>query len=116
MEKKDFEKSVVIDIEKSVEYASDSIVSKTVLKKENGNITLFSFDKGQQLSEHTAPFDAMVVVIDGKGDVILNKKRNSLKKGEMIIMPANIPHAVEATEKFKMMLIMIKEPKPVIMG
>ncbi len=110
METKQFEKSKIIQLEKSIDYSDDAIISKTILKKETGNITFFSFDKGQQLSEHTAPFDAVVHIIDGKADIIIDKKRNSLTQGDMIIMPANIPHAVEAPEKFKMILIMIKEP------
>lgn len=116
METKQFEKATTINLENCVDYAKDAIVSKVALKKETGNITIFSFDKDQQLSEHSAPFDATVVVLEGKGDIIINKIRNTLSKGEMIIMPANIPHAVEAKEKFKMMLIMIKEPqKPIIL-
>ena len=107
----EFEKSKIISLEQCVEYATDSIVSKTALKKDTGNISVFSFDKGQQLSEHAAPFDATVIILDGKADIIINKQRNTLHKGEMIIMPANIPHAVEATDKFKMMLIMIKDAK-----
>ena len=112
----EFEKSKIINLEQCVDYVSESIVSKTALKKDTGNISVFSFDKGQQLSEHTAPFDATVIILDGKADIIINKQKKLLQKGEMIIMPANIPHAVEATEKFKMMLIMIKDTmKPLIM-
>jgi quercetin dioxygenase-like cupin family protein len=84
------------------------VVSKVLIKKETGNVTLFAFDKGQELSEHTAPFDALVQVIEGKVNVILDGKSNITKDGEMIIMPANIPHALKAVEKFKMMLIMIR--------
>ncbi|MCJ7801542.1 MAG: cupin domain-containing protein [Candidatus Marinimicrobia bacterium] len=91
-----------------VQYQSESVVSKVLIKKETGNVTLFAFDKGQELSEHTAPFDALVQVIEGKADVILDGKSNITKDGEMIIMPANIPHALKAVEKFKMMLIMIR--------
>jgi len=111
METKEFDRSKIIKLEESVNYSDDSIVSKTVIKKETGNISIFSFDKGQKLSEHTAPFDATIIILDGQADIIINKVKYHLSKGEMIIMPANIPHAVEATEKFKMMLIMIKEPK-----
>jgi quercetin dioxygenase-like cupin family protein len=106
---KEFEKSKVFHLEQSVDYANNAVVSKTALKKNTGNISIFSFDKGQQLSEHTAPFDATIVVLDGSAKIIINKQPFILSKGEMIIMPANIPHAVEADEKFKMMLIMIKE-------
>lgn len=91
-----------------VKYQSESVVSKVLIKKETGNVTLFAFDKGQELSEHTAPFDALVQVIEGKVNVILDGKSNITKDGEMIIMPANIPHALKAVEKFKMMLIMIR--------
>lgn len=92
-----------------VNYQVDAVVSKTLIKKETGNITLFAFDKNQGLSEHTAPYDALVLVIDGKADIILDGKSNITKAGEMIIMPANIPHALKAVEKFKMMLTMIKQ-------
>jgi quercetin dioxygenase-like cupin family protein len=92
----------------AVEYAGASVVSKTVVKKDTGNVSLFAFDKDQGLSEHSAPFDAMVNVIDGTADIIIDKKSNILNAGESIIMPANIPHAVKAVEKFKMMLVMIK--------
>lgn len=91
-----------------IEYQKDSVVSKTLIKKEKGTITIFAFDKEQGLSEHTAPFDALVQVIDGKADILLNGKSNIVSKGEMIIMPANVPHALKAIEKFKMMLVMIK--------
>jgi quercetin dioxygenase-like cupin family protein len=91
-----------------VQYQSESVVSKVLIKKETGNVTLFAFDKGQELSEHTAPFDALVQVIEGKVNIILDGKSNITKDGEMIIMPANIPHALKAVEKFKMMLIMIR--------
>ncbi len=92
----------------SVDYSDACVVSKTVVKKDTGNVRLFAFDKGQGLSEHSAPFDAMVNVIDGTADIIIDKKSNILSVGESIIMPANILHAVKAAEKFKMMLVMIK--------
>ncbi len=98
-----------ISLEGLVEYQSGSVVSKTLIKKPTGTVSLFAFDKGEGLSEHAAPFDAMVVVTDGKVEISLNKKPYILSKGEMIIMPANIPHALKAMERFKMMLIMIKE-------
>jgi quercetin dioxygenase-like cupin family protein len=91
-----------------VEYSAGSIVSKTIIKKSTGNITLFAFDKGQELSEHTAPFDAMVYVMDGKVEIFIDKELFTLTEGETIIMPADIPHALKAVEKFKMMLVMIK--------
>ena len=92
-----------------IEYQKDSVVSKTLIKKEKGTLTVFAFDKGQGLSEHTAPFDALVQAVDGKADILLNGKSNIVSEGEMIIMPANVPHALKAIEKFKMMLIMIRE-------
>jgi quercetin dioxygenase-like cupin family protein len=96
------------NIVNTVDYAAGSVVSKTITKKNTGTITLFAFDKDQGLSEHSAPFDAMVNVIDGKADIIIDGKSNLLEKGESIIMPANIPHALKAVEQFKMLLVMIK--------
>lgn len=104
----EFEKAKVFSFNESVDYSGSGIVSKTVLKKETGNISLFSFDKGEALSEHTAPFDAMITVVDGKGEVIIGGKSFILASGQSIIMPANITHAVNAVEKFKMVLTMIK--------
>lgn len=108
MDSNEFSKSAVFSFSESVEYASGAIVSKTVLKKQTGNISLFAFDKGEALSEHTAPFDAMIQVVDGKGEVTIGGKPFLLTAGQSIIMPANIPHAVRAVEKFKMVLTMIK--------
>ena len=91
-----------------VEYSADSIVSKTILDKSAGTITLFAFDKGQKLSEHTAPYDAVVQVIDGQAALTINGKDIKVFANEIIIMPANMPHAVAADEKFKMLLTMIR--------
>ena len=91
-----------------VEYADDSIVSKTILDKPAGTITLFAFDKGQKLSEHTAPYDAVVQVIDGKACLIIGGERKEVSAGQIVIMPGNVPHAVIANERFKMLLIMIR--------
>ena len=91
-----------------VAYQDGSVVSKEIIKKDKGTVTLFAFDKGQGLSEHTAPFDALVYVFDGKAEISISGKPNHLKAGEMIIMPANQPHALKATERFKMMLVMIR--------
>lgn len=96
-------------LSKAIEYSKSSIVSKTIMEKKTGTITLFAFDGAQNLSEHTAPFDALVYIIDGEAEIIINKKSHVLKSGQMIIMPANIPHAVQAKNKFKMLLIMIKD-------
>jgi quercetin dioxygenase-like cupin family protein len=104
----EFEKGKAFSFKDSIEYSVGGIVSKTILKKETGNISLFSFDKGEVLSEHTAPFDAMIQVVDGKGEIIIGGKSNTLVAGQTIIMPANITHEVKALEKFKMVLTMIK--------
>jgi quercetin dioxygenase-like cupin family protein len=108
MESNEFEKSKIFSFCESIDYSDGGIVSKTVLKKQTGNISLFSFAKGEALSEHTAPFDAMIQVVDGRGEVIIGGKSFILTTGQSIIMPANIPHAVNAVEKFKMVLTMIK--------
>ena len=105
----EFEKSTVFNLAKSVEYSDNATVSKMILKKDTGNITLFAFDKDQQLSEHTAPFDAMVQVLEGQGEIIINGKPFLLTAGQAIIMPAGIPHAVNAVEQFKMLLTMVKD-------
>jgi quercetin dioxygenase-like cupin family protein len=91
-----------------VEYSQDSIVSKTILDKSVGTITLFAFDKGQKLSEHTAPYDAVVQVLDGNGQLTIDGQPKQVATGEIIIMPGNVPHSVTAMEKFKMLLIMIR--------
>lgn len=108
MQSNEFEKAKVFSFNDSVEYASGGILSKTVLKKETGNISLFSFAKGEALSEHTASFDAIIQVVDGKGEIIIGGKSYILEAGQSIIMPADIPHAVKAVEKFKMVLTMIR--------
>ncbi len=103
-----FEKGVKFTMNDSIDYMEGSIVSKIIIRNEKGNVTLFSFDKGESLSEHTAPFDAIVEVVDGSADIIIDGISNHVNAGETIIMPANIPHAVVAIEKFKMLLIMVK--------
>ncbi|MEI6049015.1 MAG: cupin domain-containing protein [Bacteroidota bacterium] len=108
METNEFIKSKVFSFNESIEYSEGGIVSKTVLKKQTGNISLFSFAEGEALSEHKAPFDAMIQVVDGRGEVIIGGESFFLEKGQTIIMPANITHAVKAVEKFKMVLTMIK--------
>ena len=96
------------NLKNDVAYADGSIVSKILLKKDTGNITLFAFDAGQGLSEHTAPFDAVVHILDGKAEITIGGKSNEVKAGEMLIMPANVPHALHASERFKMLLVMIR--------
>jgi len=108
METNEFKRSKVFNFNESIDYSEGGIISKTVLKRQAGNISLFSFDKGEALSEHTAPFDAMIQVVDGIGEIIINKESFFLETGQCIIMPANVTHAVKAVEKFKMVLTMIK--------
>lgn len=98
----------VVNLNDSVQYQEQSVVSKQLIKKDTGNVTLFAFDEGQGLSEHTAPFDAMVHVLDGEVEISIAKKPYHLKSGDVIIMPANQPHALKALTKFKMLLIMIR--------
>ena len=96
------------DLAKLVDYQKDSVVSKEIIRKEKGTVTLFAFDKGQGLSEHTAPFDAVVFIADGLATITVAGKIFRVKAGQMIIMPANKPHAVSAKQRFKMVLIMIR--------
>jgi len=91
-----------------VDYQEQAVVSKTLIEKKTGTVTLFAFDEGQGLSEHTAPFDAMVYVMDGEVEIKISGEPYVLKQGDMIIMPANKPHALKAIKKFKMMLTMIR--------
>ena len=108
IENKAFPTAEKFSLTDKVTYAEGSVVSKIIIRNERGNITLFAFDKGEFLSEHTAPFDAILQVLDGIGEVIIDGKSFQLSVGESIIMPANVRHAVMATEKFKMLLTMIK--------
>jgi quercetin dioxygenase-like cupin family protein len=98
----------VMDLGGMLEYHLESVVSRTIIDKPAGTLTLFAFDKGQGLSEHTAPFDAMVYILDGEAGVTISGKPLLLKQGEMVIMPANQPHALKADSRFKMLLAMIK--------
>ena len=91
-----------------VNYQDGSVVSRTVIDKKSGTSTVFAFDKGQGLSEHTAPFDALAYNFDGKAEVIIEGKPHLLGEGEIIIMPANKPHALRAIERFKMLLVMVR--------
>lgn len=95
----------------TIDYSTDGIVSKKVIQKETGNVTLFAFDREQKLSEHTAPFDAMVQILEGEAEIVIGGNPNHLKAGESIIMPAGIPHAVTALQPFKMLLTMIRDIK-----
>ena len=98
----------VINPKELVSYQTGSVVSRTIIDKKTGTCTLFAFDAGQGLSEHTAPFDALVQVLDGEAEITISGKPFNLKNGDMIIMPADKPHALKAVKRFKMMLVMIK--------
>jgi quercetin dioxygenase-like cupin family protein len=102
------EKGIPISLAGLVQYADGSIVSRTLLDKKTGSVTLFAFDAGQNLSEHTAPFDAAVHVLDGEATVIIGGKPVTAGAGSLVIMPANVPHAVRAEKRFKMLLTMIR--------
>ena len=104
-----FDTSRIFSMDKSIEYTSGGVVSKLVVNSKGGNVTLFSFVKGQGLTEHSAAFDALVQVIDGEVEITMDGKLHNLKKGDCIIMPANVPHALQAVESFKMILTMIKD-------
>ncbi len=96
-------------LEDLVEYSDGSVVSRLIAKTKTATVTLFSFDAGQALSEHSAPFDAIVQVLDGEVELVIGGKSIISKKGELVIMPANIPHAVNAVARFKMLLTMLRE-------
>lgn len=102
------ETSKIFTIKDTIEYQENSVVSIELIKKETGTVTLFAFDENEGLSEHSAPFDAMVQVLDGTLQLTIDGKKYILNEGDMIIMPANIPHALHAQTKFKMILTMIK--------
>lgn len=98
----------IISLKDSIKYQKDSVVSREILKKEGGTVTIFAFDVGQGLSEHASPYNAVIIIIDGTAEIIVSKERNELKAGEMLLMPANAPHSLRAIQSFKMILIMIK--------
>lgn len=97
--------TAVVDL---VEYQTGAIISREVLKKKTGTVTLFAFDTGQGLSEHTAPFDALVQVLDGEAEITIAGKPHCVRAGELILMPANKPHALKAPQRFKMLLTMLR--------
>ncbi len=101
-------KSQVLDMAEMVNYQDSSVVSRQITKADAGNVTLFAFDKGQGLSEHTAPFDALVYVLEGEVQAMISGKMFDLKAGDAIVMPANEPHALTAVQRFKMLLTMIR--------
>ena len=101
-------KAQASNLEGLIDYQEGSVVSRTIIERKTGTVTLFAFDVNQGLSEHTAPYDALVYVLDGEVEVSISGKPVQLKKGEITIMPANQPHALAAKTKFKMLLTMIK--------
>ncbi|MGA2515633.1 MAG: cupin domain-containing protein [Thermodesulfobacteriota bacterium] len=105
MEKSGIQTIKLVDL---ADYQEGSVVSRTIIDKKTGTVTFFAFDKGQGLSEHTAPFDAMVYLLDGEAEVVISGKPFRLEGGEMVIMPANDPHALKAITRFKMILTMIR--------
>jgi quercetin dioxygenase-like cupin family protein len=101
----DLKANILVDM---IDYQKDAVISKTIIEKKTGTVTLFAFDQGQSLSEHTVPYDALVQVLDGEAEIIISGKPYNLKQGAIIIMPANNPHALSAVKSFKMLLTMIK--------
>ena len=101
----------VYDAAELAQYAEGSIVSRTLVNTDGGTVTVFAFDAGQGLSEHTAPFDALVQVLDGEGEVVIGGEPFHVGRGQMILMPADVPHAVNAGKRFKMMLTMLRQAK-----
>jgi quercetin dioxygenase-like cupin family protein len=98
----------VFKAEESIDYAQGAVVSKTIIKKPTGTVTLFSFDAGEGLSEHSSPHEALVQLIEGSAEITIGGEPVTVKEGESIILPGNIPHALKANERFKMMLTMIR--------
>ena len=109
MDQTTFDRNKEFSFSNSISYSEGAIVSKKVIANKGGNVSLFAFEKGEGLSEHSAPFDALVQVVDGKANIIIDGKLHEVENGSSIIMPANIPHALEASERFKMILTMIKD-------
>ncbi len=101
-------KAKALDPAGLVSYADGSVVSRTIAKNDAGTLTLFAFDAGQGLSEHSAPFDAFVHVLDGEADIIIGGKPVRAAAGQLVIMPANVPHALKAVKRFKMFLVMLR--------
>ena len=98
----------VIKLADLADYQEGAIVSRTIINKKTGTVTFFAFDQGESLSEHTAPYDALVYILDGEAEITISGKSFSVKEGEMIIMPANEPHSLKAVKRFKMLLVMIR--------
>ena len=98
----------VVGLEGAIKYAKGSIVSKTLIEKDNSDLSLFAFDGGQGMSAHTSPYDAVVQVLDGEADLGIGRKPVKVKTGELVIMPARVPHSVTAKKRFKMLLTLVK--------
>ena len=99
-----------VELANLVAYQEGGVVSRTLVKKNGGTVTVFAFDQGQALSEHTAPFDAIVQVLDGEVELVIGGKQVPARAGQTVLMPANVPHAVNAITRFKMLLIMVRDP------
>jgi quercetin dioxygenase-like cupin family protein len=108
MKKADDARGNPVNLAEAIEYAGQSVVSKTLLDKKTGTLTLFAFDKGQGLSEHTSPYDATIFVLEGEAKIKTGGKPVKVKSGSLVIMPAGIPHSVRAEKRFKMLLVMIR--------
>lgn len=106
--KNDLDEAAPVDLKNHIQFCGNSVVSKTLVDKKTGTITLFAFDVGQGLSEHTAPFDAVAQILEGEAEITIGGKVVNTSAGQMVIMPANVPHSVKATKKFKMLLTMIR--------
>lgn len=100
--------SEVLDVDGLVAYSAGAVVSRTLIKRDTGSVTVFSFDKGEGLSEHTAPFDALVHVLDGAAEISVGGVVHRVKQGQMIVMPGGTPHALKAIERFKMILFLAR--------
>jgi len=105
---KKVEKGRAVGLDELVGYQDGAVVSRTVIDKPVGTVTMFSFDEGEGLSEHTAPYDAMVIIVDGEAEITVAGKGNAVKAGEMFIIPAGRPHALRAASRFKMLLVMVR--------
>jgi len=102
------EKSKAVDLKEVISYSKGAVVSKTLVDKKTGTLTLFAFDEGQGLSEHTAPYDAVVSILDGEAELVIGGKTVAAREGQIVIMPADIAHSIRAVGRFKMLLIMIR--------
>jgi quercetin dioxygenase-like cupin family protein len=105
------DESAIVNLTAALEYQEGAVISRVLLKNAGGTITLFAFDQGEGLSEHKTPFDAFVTVVEGSTRIRMGEREHTLNPGDSIVLPANIPHAVDAVTKFKMLLVMIKAPK-----